>query len=86
MKYEKYLMLEFSYYDNKENKYIRLLFTDILKRTDKHNNYGKCSHCNKDLKTTLYFFTRTDNEGQEEYVFGSECVRNVFQAGLGKKF
>lgn len=83
MKYENYLDCEFSYFDINENKYIRLVLTDIIKR-DKNNKYDCCSYCKKELSKTIYSFTRTDSGENEEYIFGSECVKHVFGAGLVK--
>jgi hypothetical protein len=82
MRYEKYIDCEFSYFD-KYGKCILLVLTGIIKR-DKQNYFDVCEHCGKPLKSTIYTFTRTDSGQNEEYIFGSECVKHVFGAGLGE--
>jgi len=82
MKYSYYIGLEFGYRNPVSDEAITLYLTDIVKR-DSDFNYDTCTHCGKALKKVIYTFTRTDSGQFEEYLFGSECVKQVFQAGLG---
>lgn len=76
-RYDKYIDLEFSY-----------LTEDCDSITLNYNGYDnqlggmECSKCGKKLKTG-HSFTAT-NQNEEEWFFGSECVRDVFGAGIVK--
>lgn len=77
-RYDYYINLEFSYFD-KENNHHLMIFGGAVKE---YLNGSFCSHCGKPFKTSAYYFQ--DSETNEEWLFGSECVKNVFGAGLGK--
>ena len=77
-KYEKYMMCNFGYHHPIFGLQ-SLVLVDIMQR-DSNINYDVCSHCGKPLKKTIYVFV-TEKENLE-YLFGSECVKHVIQAGL----
>ncbi|MGG1571649.1 hypothetical protein [Fictibacillus sp. NRS-1165] len=75
-RYEKYLWLEFSYFEN--NEHIILLYAGYKK----YVGGLECAKCGKKLKTG-HIFTAM-NRYEEEWIFGSECVKAVFGEGLKK--
>ena len=73
-KFDKYIDLEFSYWDGTEE----ILFN--YNGYDNDTTGFQCAKCGKDLKTG-HSFTAT-NQNEEEWIFGSECVKSVFGVGV----
>lgn len=71
-RYDKYIDIEFVYTDN--GSAARLMYTGY---EDAHNLL--CCKCEKHLRKG-HFFTSSEDESQ--WVFGAECVKWVFGAGL----
>lgn len=69
-KFDKYIDLEFSYFQDGEH----ILFN--YNGYDKQCSGLQCAKCGKDLKTG-HSFTAT-NQNEEEWLFGSECVKDIF--------
>ena len=80
MKYEKYMTCNFGYV-HPVFGFQSLILTDIEVRNSK-NPYDVCSHCGKPLTKVIYHFTHEQEE--TSWLFGSECVKHVIQAGLVK--
>jgi len=80
-KFEKYLMCNFGYFDNRHgaDRFVSLIFTHI----DKGLNQN-CDRCGERLTGKQAYYFTEDSEGQEAWIFGSTCVKYVFGAGLGK--
>lgn len=58
---------------------LSLILVDVLVMDDSVA-WDDCSHCGRPLSKKIYVFvTEKDNI---EYIFGSECVKNVFGAGI----
>jgi hypothetical protein len=74
-RYEKYIWCEFGY-TYKNGTHYSLLYTG----TEKGQGF-ECAHCGKKLFGKLSYLFTQDGNGPE-WVFGSECVKNVFGAGL----
>ncbi|ALS22255.1 hypothetical protein [Paenibacillus naphthalenovorans] len=76
-RYDKYVACEFGYMD--DNGFRRLIYTG----SEKQEYSGlECSRCGKELKG--YIAHTFNDEDEAEWRFGSECVKYVFGAGLGK--
>lgn len=74
-KYDKYIDLEFSYFH--EGDHILLVYNG-------YQDIGDiCAKCEKKRKM-LHSFTQQNGYGFEEWLFGNECVKNVFGVGLTK--
>jgi hypothetical protein len=76
-RYEKYVWCEFGYTDPDGTNYI-LNYNG--KFTDASIKGFHCKHCGKELKSVAHDFTNIEDETQ--VLFGSECVKYVFGAGL----
>jgi hypothetical protein len=70
---KKYIDLEFCYTDSKP---VYMVYTGKEKA-----NGLNCAKCDKKITGNAHFFT--GSEYGEEWVFGSECVKYVFGAGIG---
>lgn len=73
-RYDKYIDFEFSYSD--EEGLNNMVYTGYEDANNLH-----CCKCEKPLRKG-HFFTGSENE--EQWVFGTECVKWVFGAGLRK--
>lgn len=76
-RYDKYIDLEFGYTCPQGRNYT---MTYYGKTTDTKG--FDCTHCGKPLRGAGHTFTEQENSC--EVLFGSECVKHVFAAGLTK--
>lgn len=76
-KYDKYIDIEFCYNDPNRKEPVYMTYTG----TDKGKGFT-CCKCDKKLygKVSHLF---TGSQYGEEWVFGSDCVKYVFGAGIG---
>lgn len=72
----KYIACNFGYWDQKNDRTVSLIYTG------KYKGMGnECQHCGKKIHGYAHFFTEESPES-EEWVFGTDCVKYVFGAGL----
>ncbi len=74
---QKYINCEFGYLDKNGVNQL-LIYTGISKTSLKGLT---CNHCGKSLKSKSHTF---NDEDGAEWLFGSECVKYVWGAGLVK--
>jgi len=74
-KEEKLIGKEFKY-NHPKFGLLDLIFIEVMERDSKYA-YLDCDHCGKPLKSRLYVFVT--KEENYEYMFGSECVKEVFK-------
>lgn len=72
----KYIMCNFGYYDEENNRSVSLIYTGIFK-----GQGNDCQRCGKKINGKAHYFTEESPEN-EEWTFGSDCVKYVFGAGL----
>ena len=66
-------------YKTKQGQNIQLMLTNIMVM-DSDCYYDECSHCGGNLKRKIYCFTEVrEDECGAEYLFGSECVKQVIK-------
>ena len=75
MKYDKYFLCNFGYFDT-DGEHRSLVYMG----TEENKDNMPCSHCDSTRRKINYLFTE---EGTgSELIFGGCCVKKVFGAGL----
>ena len=76
-KEEKLIGKEFIFKHYNHHEPLHLIFVEIINRPNAKTTYDECSYCKSYLKKKIYVFvTKEDNL---EFLFGSECVKEVFK-------
>jgi hypothetical protein len=75
---KKYVDCNFGYWDRENDRNVSLIYTGKDKGMGNH-----CHICKEKIHGPAHYFTEVSPEF-EEWVFGPECVKHVFGAGLHK--